>query len=87
MVDFVNVDTNGTSKCVYLSATVNDKDVLCMCDARSDVNFLPYNLLDPKRIKATTMKFYAANGTTIKILGHSRVTIQLANHVKVESDF
>jgi len=38
MVDFENVDTNGTSKCVYLSAIVNDKNVLCMCDAGSDVN-------------------------------------------------
>jgi len=58
-----------------------------MCDAGSDVNFLPYNLVDPKRIRASTMKFYAANGTTIEILGQSRVTIQLANHVKVESEF
>jgi len=58
-----------------------------MCDAGSDVNFLPYNLVDLKKIKATTMKFYAANDTTIEILGRSRVTIELANHVKVESNF
>jgi len=87
MVSFVNVDNKGTSRCVYLSATINDRSVLCMCDADSDVNFLPYHLVDPKFIKPTTAKFYAANGTTIEILGQSRVTVQLANHVKFESEF
>jgi len=47
---------------------------------------MPYCLIDPKRIRITTMKFYAANGTTIIIFGQSRVTIRLANHVKVEFD-
>jgi len=35
MVSFVNVNTKGTSRCVYLSATNNDKNVLCMYDADS----------------------------------------------------
>jgi len=58
------------------------KNVLCMSDADSDVNFLPYDLINPKLIKPTAEKFYAANGTTIEILGQSRVTVQLANRVK-----
>jgi len=33
MVSFGNVDTKGTSKCVYFSATINDKNLLCMSDA------------------------------------------------------
>jgi len=86
MVNFVNVDTKGISRCVYLSATINGKNVLCMCDADTDVNFLPYDFVDPKSIKPTAMKFYAANGTTIEILGQARVTVQLANQIKCETD-
>jgi len=86
MVSFVNVDTKGTSGCVYLSATINDKNVFCMCQADSDVNFLPYDMIDPKLIKPTTVKFYAANGTTIEILGQACVTIQLASQIKFETD-
>jgi len=58
-----------------------------MChDADSDVNFLPYDLVDLKSIKPTTVKFYAANSTTIEILGQSRVTVKLANQIKLETD-
>jgi len=87
IVGFVNVDTKGTSKCVYLSAVINDKSVLCMCDADSDVNFVPYDLIYPKLIKPTALKFYAANGTTIGILGLAQVTVHLANRVKFDAEF
>jgi len=53
VVDFENVDTNGTSRHVYLSAVVNDKSVLCMCDSVSDVNLMPYSLVDQKSIRYT----------------------------------
>jgi len=87
MVSFVNVDTKGTSKCVHLSVTINDNYVLGMCDADSDVNFLPYDLIDPKMLKPTAVKFYAVNGTTIEILGQVRVTVHLANQIKFDADF
>jgi len=58
-----------------------------MCDAGSEANFMPYSLLDSKKVRHMNTKCYAANGTAIEVLGHCRVTIQLANQVRVESDF
>jgi len=73
VVDFENVDTHGTSKRVYLSAVVNDKPVLCMCDSGSNANFMPYNLVEPKNVISMSMKSYANNGTVIEIFGHCMV--------------
>jgi len=87
IVDFVNVDTNGKSKRVFLSAVVNRTSFLCMCDSGSDVNFLPYSLVDPNTILPMTGKSYAANGTFIEIFGHCKVVTQFDNQVRVESDF
>jgi len=77
IVDFEGVDTNGTSKRVYLSAMIRDKPVSCMCDSGSDVNFMPYNLVEPKNIIAMSIRSYAANGTIIEILGYCRVAVQI----------
>jgi len=87
IVDFKNVDTNGKSKRVDLSAVVNGILVLYMCDSGSDVNFIPYSLVDPKTILPVTGKSYAANGTGIKIIGPCKVNTQFVNQVHVEFDF
>jgi len=64
---------NGTSKRVYLAAVVNDKIVSCMCYSGSDVNCMPYYLVEPKHIISMSMKAYATNGTVIDIMGHCRL--------------
>jgi len=87
IIDSENVDTHGTSKRVYLGAVINDKIGSCMCDSGSDVNFMPYHLVEPKHIISMSMKSYAANGTVTEIMGHCRLTVQLANQVKFDSDF
>jgi len=86
-VDFEGVDTNGTSKRVYLSAIINNEPVSCMCDPGSDENFMPYDLVEPENIIEMSMNSYAANGTVIEILGHCRVSVQLVNQVTIVSDF
>jgi len=87
VVDFENVDTNGESGRVYLSAVVNGKFVLCMCDTGSEDSFLPYNLVDPKMIFPTTGKSYAANSTVMEILGRCKVEVEFDNQIQVGSDF
>jgi len=86
-VDFEGVDTNGTSKGIYLSAIINNEPVSCMCDSGSDVNFMPYDLVEPENIIEMSMKSYTADRTVIEILGPCRVSVQLVNQVTIESDF
>jgi len=87
IIDSENVDTHGTSKRVYLAAVVNDKIVSCMCDSGSDVNFMPYQLVERNYTISMPMKSYAANSNVIEIMGHCRLTVHLAYQIKVDPDF
>jgi len=48
---------------------------------------MPYHLVEPKYIIFMPMKSYAVNGTAIEVMGHCRLTVHLANQIKVDAYF
>jgi len=86
IVSSVDVPKVGRDKFVYISAFINGTKN-SLCDSGCDVNLLPVHFVNPCDVLFRECKLYAAGGTSIEVLGHCQITIQLENGFIVETDF